>query len=310
MVRKIINISLFVAVVGLIVSSLAFSSGRLARVKCDEVVVIIPEDSPRFIDEEEVVRLVREAEPKLKSSSLDRVNTNLLEQKLQKNPAIKKAEVYRHISGKQMSFKGELMVEVQQREPLFRVMTDKDDYYMDHDGVRIPANPQFASHVVLVSGMLNDKFTAQQLVPLIAFIHSDPFWNAQIKQVEVTGKGELTMVPLVGEQLIEFGDVLNYREKLRNLKALYEQAMPKAGWDKYRKISLKYKNQVVCTRKGEMPLAKAPVDSLAQSADSVVAKPVKAPATAVVKPKIAAKTPAKATNTNKTKARVKPAKKA
>lgn len=312
MFKKIVNISLFVAVVSLIVGSMAFSTKRLARVKCDDVVIIIPEESPRFIDEEEVSRLVNEVEPKLKSTRLDRINTNLLERKLQKNPAIKNAEVYRHIRGERMNFKGELMVEVQQREPLFRVMTVKDDYYVDHEGVRIPANPRFASHVMLVSGMLNDKFDAQQLVPLVSFIHNDPFWNAQIKQIDVTDRGELTMIPLVGEQVIEFGDIANFREKLRNLRALYEQAIPQTGWDKYSKISLKYKNQVVCTRKGETPLAKTSADSLALAADSVVAKPEKAP-TAVVakpKPKVAAKTPAKTSKTTKSKTGSKAGKKA
>lgn len=319
MFKKIIHISLFVLVVCLIIGSLAFSTRRLARVKCDDVVIVIPEESPRFIDEEEVSRLVNEAEPKLKATRLERINTNLLERKLQKNPAIKNAEVYRHISGERMSFKGELVVEVQQREPLFRVMSGKDDYYMDEEGVRIPANPRFASHVMLVSGQLSEKLAAQQLVPMIEFISNDPFWHAQIKQIDVSEKGELTMVPLVGEQLIEFGDAANFREKFRNLKALYEQAIRQAGWDKYSRISLKYKNQVVCTRKGEEPLAKVVADSLAVDTDSVAAtppaKPVKAPVTtAKPKPKVAVKTPAaktsKTTKSTKTKAAVKPAKKA
>lgn len=323
MFKKIVHIGLLVLIAILVIGSLVFSSKRLARVKCSELTIVIPEESTRFIDEEEVARLVNEAAPNLKSTRLSSINTYALEKSLQKNPAIKNAEVYRHISGERMSFKGELVVEVQQRDPLFRVMNENEDYYMDEKGVRIPANPKFSAHVMLVTGKPNIKLAVQQLVPLVKYISEDAFWKAQIKQIDVRDNGELTMVPLVGEQLIEFGDGSNYREKLRNLKALYEQAFPKAGWDKYSKISVKYANQVVCTRKGETALAVAAADTVPAAVDTTaaVAKPVAAPpakalakatpasakktsakTTAKAKPKVSAKTQAKAKPKAKTKA--------
>jgi len=57
------------------------------------------------------------------------------------------------------------------------------------------------------------------------------------------------MVPLVGDQLVEFGEPEGYRKKFRNLKALYEQGFAETGWGRYDKISLKFENQVVCTKK-------------------------------------------------------------
>ncbi|WP_372776304.1 cell division protein FtsQ/DivIB [Mangrovibacterium sp.] len=232
-----------------LIFTLAFSSEKLSKVKCDELNVIIPEESARFIDEDEVIRLVKKADPTLFENTLDKVNTNLLEQKLRKTPAIKNVEVFRHISGERMDFKGHLVVEVIQREPLLRVVSGQDDYYMDASGVRIPANPQFTAHVMLITGRVDEDFVRQQLIPLVSFVNDDNLWKAQIKQIEVASSGELTMIPLVGEQLIEFGDANEYQEKFRNLKALYVQAFNKFGWDKYKKVSLKYKDQVVCTKR-------------------------------------------------------------
>lgn len=315
MFKKIVHISLFVLLICMIIGSLAFSSERLAKVKCSDVTIIIPEESTRFIDEEEVSRLVNEAEPKLSSKRLSSINTYQLERSLQKNPAIKNAEVFRHITGDRMAFKGQLVVEVQQRDPLFRVINPKEDYYMDEKGVRIPANPKFAAHVMLVTGQPSVKLAVQQLVPLVKFISEDPFWKAQIKQIDVADNDELTMVPLVGEQIIEFGEATDYREKFRNLKALYEQAFPKMGWDKYSKISLKYKNQVVCTRKGESAVSALPAnvtpnpvdtatDKAAAPVQTLAKAPVSAPAKAAAKtqPKVAAKAQAKTKQTTKAKA--------
>ncbi|WP_163718236.1 cell division protein FtsQ/DivIB [Mangrovibacterium lignilyticum] len=249
MVKGLLKIAGIVLAGIVVIFTLAFSSGSLSKVKCDELTVVIPDDSPRFIDEAEVTRLVKKADPKLFEKKLDAINANSLELKLGKTPAIKKVEVYRHISGDRMDFKGHLIVEVFQREPLLRVLSGNEDYYMDEAGVRIPANPAFTAHVMLISGKAEEKFVREQLIPLVTYIESDNFWNAQIKQIEVNSSGELVMVPLVGEQLIEFGEPVSYREKFRNLRALYEQAFNEFGWDKYKRISLKYKDQVVCTRR-------------------------------------------------------------
>ncbi len=249
MFKRILQIGLIVGGGILAILTLAFSSEKLSKVKCNELTVVIPDDSPRFIDEAEVTRLVKQADPKLFEKKLDEVNADVLENKLRKVPAIKNVEVFRHISGDRMDFKGDLIVEVMQREPLLRVVEGQTDYYMDDAGVIIPANPKFTALVMLVTGNVDEKFVRKGLIPLVEFIEGDDFWRVQIKQIDVNASGELAMVPLVGDQLIEFGEPDNYREKFRNLKALYDQAFNRWGWDKYKKISLKYKDQVVCTKR-------------------------------------------------------------
>ncbi|PTN07914.1 cell division protein FtsQ/DivIB [Mangrovibacterium marinum] len=249
MIKRMLHIGLIVSGAVLAILTLSFSSERLSKVSCDELTVVIPDDSPRFMDEAELSRLVKQADPKLFEKKLDELNTHLLEEKMMKVPAIKNVEVYRHISGDRMDFKGHLIVEVMQRKPLLRVLEGQTDYYMDEAGVVIPANPKFTAHVMLITGKADEKFVRRQLIPMIAYIQQDDFWRVQIKQINVDASGELAIVPLVGDQLIDFGEAAHYREKLRNLKALYDQAFSRWGWDKYKKISLKYKDQVVCTRR-------------------------------------------------------------
>ena len=49
--------------------------------------------------------------------------------------------------------------------------------------------------------------------------------------------------------MLTLGTLDEFEEKLANLKLFYEQAIPKVGWEKYSMINLKYKNQIVCTKK-------------------------------------------------------------
>ena len=59
----------------------------------------------------------------------------------------------------------------------------------------------------------------------------------------------MVLIPRVGNQRIHFGMLVNSTEKLANLYQFYKQAMPVKGWQTYSDISLKYNNQIVCTKK-------------------------------------------------------------
>lgn len=249
MFKSVIKIGALGLLVVVVAFTMAFSSGKLARVSCQDLIVRIHEDSPRFIDEEEIMRLVKKADDKLFEKKLNEINTEQLERALKKETAIKNIEIYRRVVGEDMDFKGKLIVEVAQRKPVVRIRNDKEDFYLDSEGVRIPASGAFSSRVLLVSGQPSEKYAREELLPLINFIHGNEFWHAQIEQMQVNANGELILSTLIGDQLVEFGKPSDYKIKLRNLKALYEQAFSSTGWDHYSKINLKYTNQVVCTKK-------------------------------------------------------------
>ena len=188
-----------------IVISLAFSSGRLSKINYSEMVVSIAKDSPRFLGEEEIERMIHKADTKLLEKKLNEINTEQLEDALKKVAAIKNIEIFRRITGTDMDFKGKLLVEVEQRNPILRIMNDHEDFYLDREGVRIPASSVFTAKVLLVNGHLDEKYAREQLLPMVIFINENEFWKAQIEQLQVKTNGEIILAPLVGDQLIEFG---------------------------------------------------------------------------------------------------------
>jgi cell division protein FtsQ len=246
--KTFFKILIFILTVAAISASMAFSSQRLAKVKCGEVKVVIPENSPRIVDEDEISRLIGKLDAGLLNRQLYSINTEKVESGLEKISSIRNAEVFRQFSVENFQLKGKLIIEVEQREPLFRVLNGKDDYYMDREGVRIDGNGEFTMHVLLVTGEVDEQFARERLLPMIRFIDHDDFWKVQIQQLNVVEGGEVEVVPLVGDQLVEFGEPEGYRNKLRNLKALYEQGFAETGWARYDTISLKFENQVVCSK--------------------------------------------------------------
>lgn len=245
---KKVKIAIFlVLTVGVIAALSVISSKKISTIKCSDVLVKMSKHSPHFTSEEEIAAFIKMENANLLDTPIYSINTDIIEKQLSKISSIKKAEVYRRLTVNDFNLSGLLEIDVEQREPLFRVSGQKD-FYVDNEGIAIYETQKHPVNVMLVTGNVNEEFAKESLLPLMIFIEKDEFWRNQILQVNVMDNKELEMVPLVGEHMIEFGDSGNYRVKFRNLKALYEQGFKDVGWGRYRKISLKYENQIVCTK--------------------------------------------------------------
>ena len=144
---------------------------------------------------------------------------------------------------------GIVCVEVTQRVPVMRVMANGGNYYVDTEGRRMVARAQYRAHLPLVTGCVDSVMTYSDLLPLARYIYNDSFWNAQIEQIYVNERHEIELIPRVGRQTILLGSAQDYETKLDNLMQVYRQVFNQTGWSMYDTVSLKFKDQVVCTRR-------------------------------------------------------------
>lgn len=84
---------------------------------------------------------------------------------------------------------------------------------------------------------------------LAKFIHTNDFWKAQISQVHIQDENNIELIPRVGNHVILLGDASQIEEKFQKLFTFYQQGLSKTGWNEYSVINLKFKNQVVCTKR-------------------------------------------------------------
>ena len=80
---------------------------------------------------------------------------------------------------------------------------------------------------------------------VINTIRTNEFWNAQIAQMDIDSKGNITLFPQVGDLRIEFGQPINEKTKLKKLMILYKEILPRVGWNKYKRVNLEYEGQLV-----------------------------------------------------------------
>ncbi len=170
------------------------------------------------------------------------IDNEAIEKLLHKNPAIKQAECYKTPNGT-------LRMYVVQRRPKFRVVTSSENYYVDKEGFILPASPGYSAYVPVVSGNISRAKVTGELSDFITFLEENPFWNDQIEQIYVAHNQTIELVPRVGDSLILLGTLDNYEKKLKKLEKLYTKVFNQIGWNHYKSIDLRYKDQVVCTRK-------------------------------------------------------------
>ena len=83
-----------------------------------------------------------------------------------------------------------------------------------------------------------------------AFITKDSVLASLIHQINITAEKEIELYPSIGNHKIIFGEATDFEEKFNKLKLFYTEGLNKTdGWNKYSTINIKYKNQVVCTKK-------------------------------------------------------------
>ena len=84
---------------------------------------------------------------------------------------------------------------------------------------------------------------------MATFLDNNSTYATLIDQLYIEHDGDILMVSKLGDNIIELGAPDNLDEKFSNLMTFYRKGMPRAGWNTYNRISLKYRGQVVCTKK-------------------------------------------------------------
>ena len=220
--------------------------------------IMMDDTSAHFVTREDI-QILFEEEYNITELSLDKVEIAELEKNIEDIPGVADAEVYTKLNGT-------LMTELKKETPILRVInTSGESYYITDSGELIPYDENYIPRVVVANGKiarnysqnitLNQKNNSnkhqllKELYKIARYIHNNEFWSAQIEQLYVNTKQDIELLPRVGAHIIIFGRERDMRWKFRKLYALYHKGFDKKDWNNYDTISLKYKNQVVCSKR-------------------------------------------------------------
>lgn len=232
----------------IVVGYLIFSLTRFQQTSKDEVCnsfVVNVEDSSdvAFIAKEEITKLVKQEKLYPVGMKMGEINTLKIRDAILSNKLIRSAEVYTTQSG-------DVVVNVTQRLPVFRVITAAgENYYIDNNRQKMPTSAHFTVDVPLATGVIKDSFAQEELFDFVRYLNKNPDWDAFVEQIVVTPNQKVEIVPRVGDFRIVLGSLDDYEKKFEKLTVFMKKGLQKVGWDRYSVINLSYGDQVVCTRR-------------------------------------------------------------
>jgi len=218
----------------------SFTSDRNENRKLIKSTVIFVGDNAPFVRQETVNKLL--IENNQDASSIQKVNLDLnkLEATLDAQDMIEKSDVF-------VSIDGVLKAVVKQKTPIARVFGSGGSFYIDYKGNRMPLSTNFTARVPLVSGGINKK-NNEDLSDLFRVIYDDAFLKKNIIGIQIMPNGTLKMLNRNFDYQIDFGKMINVERKFKNYKAFFQKAVLDSSLYKYKKIDLRFTEQVVCTK--------------------------------------------------------------
>jgi cell division protein FtsQ len=249
--RKVKRLLVGVFCTVIILSSIAFSSKKQSdRMINDFYIEIDNQFENYFVDTEDIKSLINlEGDNYLLATSLGRLDLRQIEDRIRTNKFVSDVDAF-------TDHHGNLVVSISQFRPIARVFdANGKDYYIGATGEIMPVSSKYTARVLLVrfsnmKDLAKENLTSTEkgtkLLELLNFIDSNPFWKAQIAEMLVSRKMEVTLYPQITRQTIEFGAVDDIEGKFRRLMVFYKEILPIKGWNEYERVSLKYANQIVC----------------------------------------------------------------
>ena len=247
-IRKIFFISFWAIIGGGMITLLAAAMRKQKNNRCRDYSIIIKGNQDKFFaDKKDIQGLLTTAtDGKIKGQLLSSFNLQQLEQLLENNTWIDEAELY-------FDNRDVLHVKVTEREPLARIFTTTgNSYYIDKTTKKIPLSDKKSARVPVFTGFpekktltKNDSLLLNDVKATAEFISSNPFWMAQVAQIDITADRNFEMIPVVGNHLVRLGSGEKIAEKFNRLMVFYKEVLSKTGFDKYKVIDVQYAGQVV-----------------------------------------------------------------
>ena len=237
MVKYINNIKVII-VLAVVSIFFAFSSSQNNAKPISEVEVSFIGENNLFISKTKVDKLLIQNNDYIKCVSKDILDLKALENKLSSHDMIENSEVY-------ISINGILKIDIKQRNPYARVISDSS-FYIDNNGTKMPLSDNYSARVLLVHG-LNDESKIDYVFKLIKTIRDDEFLNLNVTDILIN-KSDIRLRVRNCNFEVLLGDLNNLETKIKNFKAFYQKAYRDKILNNYKKVNLQFNNQIVCTK--------------------------------------------------------------
>ena len=178
------------------------------------------------------------------------INYNELENKFSSISHVKGVAIYKDLIGN-------LNIGISQYDPIARIISGKlSGNYINNEGHIFPISSRYSKRVLLLH--LNDEFSndkkmissefGKDLLEMINYINNDKFFSKIISEIEINSNKNIVIHPQFSKQKIIFGYPDDLEEKFEKINLFYNKIVPAKGWNTYKTVNVKFKNQIICDK--------------------------------------------------------------
>ncbi|MCR5646416.1 MAG: cell division protein FtsQ/DivIB [Bacteroidales bacterium] len=143
-----------------------------------------------------------------------------------------------------------LSITAKEYEPVLRVFgVDGRSVYVTAEGTLIPSSPHYTPHLLIASGNFEEQSGIAEALAIAQAINADAYLTEHIGQIyrNQDQEFEVTVNNLPAKVIL--GDTTDLDSKLLRLRTLLEKYNNTEELIEYKTLDIKYKNQIVCTKK-------------------------------------------------------------
>lgn len=135
---------------------------------------------------------------------------------------------------------------ITQKTVLARIRGPEGDYYLSQAAGKLPLSSSYSPDVILVRGRFEDG-DLRGLRDLLEALRQRPFLSKYIIGISLR-QSQYILDTRRGAHRVDFGLARRIDKKLDALVTFYKKVLNVQGWNSCRRIDLKYRDQIVCSK--------------------------------------------------------------
>lgn len=245
--KPVLKYVLLCLLLGYVVAMFVWARAEAARHVCNGIEVVIDGKSTvGSMTQQSVMEVLNGYPGRIVGEPIHSVNTYAIADFLRKFNSFETVDCL-------ITSQGNLKIRVVPMVPAIRVFDGEKSYYVNKDGKTMAAIPGFHVDVPVVTGNFNNKLRPESVLPVVRYIQQDSLLKNLVGMIKVNDRENIILVPRIKGHVINIGDTTRLKEKSRAIISAYHNILPFKGWETYDTISVKFKGQIVATRKDKTP---------------------------------------------------------
>lgn len=229
-------------VLAIVVIALGMTASRRATdAVCTAVSISIKDSTERqYVTSAELQQQLQQAGLWPAGKKLSEIYTHQIEQQLMTNPMLRRAECYELA-------RGEVRIVVRQRQPVVLIKGD-EVYYLDTERKVMPVRASVNTPVIIVNGRIGKQQAQGEMYDFVQWLNANKYWSEKIHTIHVVNPKMVELVDESHHHTIVLGSLSGAKQRMGELRTLYEKGFAHIEHPEYKQIDLQYKGQIVGRR--------------------------------------------------------------